>query len=173
MPNACRVCQRDDRAVIDAALARGEALRAVSRRTGIAKTTLLRHHRHAHSPQEPTIPMRTQPAPPPPEVLALAGLVAPLQAQLDALQAETRAVRRDLEQQRARVEAMAQRLLLLTAQVRGHEPMVTTVQALLLLLTEDDDAWQAMYSLLRTSGLGTHGTLHRFVAHLVGRPPPA
>jgi hypothetical protein len=106
-------------------------------------------------------------------VLDLAGLVAPLQAQLDALQAETRAVRSALEQERARVEAMAQRLLLLTAQVRGHEPMVTTVQALLMLLTEDDDAWQALYSLLRTSGLGTHGTLHRFVAHLVDRPPPA
>jgi hypothetical protein len=172
MPNACRVCARDDRAVIDAALASGEALRAVSRRTGIAKTTLLRHRPHGHSAHEECMP-----GPP-----AGAGedevrrAVAPWdlgQGRLERLEIEVAQQRARLASVEQRCAALEHRLHSLAGQVERQGDIVTTLQDLCDLLAHNDDAWQALEAMLKTHSLATRRTLYRFIATQVGRPPPA
>jgi hypothetical protein len=175
MPSPCSVCQRSDSAVINAALSHGEAIRALSRRFAIPKTSMLRHARHVqplHPEESPRMETRRVTERPEEPVAAVLARMDQLVAMLGALQATVAKLDARVAMQARAIQAVEAQGQALALTVRSHEVVVMTLGEFVDLLGTNDDAWRTMDSLLQMGSTSTRGTLHTAVAEKVGRPRP-
>jgi hypothetical protein len=170
MPQGCSICQRSDIWAINAALARGEAVRGLARRYKIAKTTLVRHASHVPQRTEKEGPSMNRPTAESPELVddvelalgQLASQLAEAHTQLARTQAQLAGINREFATWRA--EQDTQR-----AQCAADHALAEQLRACLQILQTDDTAWRVLESILRGDGHNGRGPLLQQLRRLVGR----
>jgi transposase-like protein len=170
MPAGCSICQRADIQTINEALTHGEPVRGLAKRYGLAKTSLLRHARHAQrSPYKESPPME-RPTAESPElvddvemaVAQLATQLAEVRTQLARTQAQLSGVSREFAGWRSEQDA-------LRAQCADDHALAEQLRACLGVLQTDDASWRLVESLLRGDGHNGRGPLLQSLRRLVGR----
>jgi transposase-like protein len=160
--------------MINAALAQAEALRALARRHGVARTTLLRHRAHAQRPHHQENPPMTGDTMPQSVTTVtsddvelalgqLASQLAEAQTQLARTQAQLAGINREFAAWRT--EQDAQR-----AQCAADHALAEQLRDCLAVLLHDDASWRLVESLLRGDGRNGKGPLLQALRRLVGRP---
>jgi transposase-like protein len=163
MAQRCSICQRADIQPMNEALARGEAVRALARRYGIPKTTLLRHKAQCFTTGGGPLPQRATSTELETPVAQLTTKLAEVKTQLAHVQAQLAGVSRELTAWRT--EQAAQQ-----AHDAADQILVEQLRAWLRILHDDTPSWQLVHSLLRGDGRNGKGPLLQALRRLVGRP---
>jgi transposase-like protein len=165
MPQGCSICQRWDSRAINEALTRGEPVRALARRYGIPKTTLMRHASHAQRPPSTESPPMERPMVERPVELgdAFEAEHAALRAELARTQAQLARIHREFAAWRTAQDAQR-------AHYAADQALVAQLRACLGILHDDAPSWQLVHSLLRGDGRNGKGPLLQALRRLVGRP---
>jgi transposase-like protein len=163
MTTGCSICQRADIQTINEALTHGEPVRALARRYGIPKTTLLRHKAQCFTTGGGPLPQRATSTELETHVAQLTTELAEVQTQLAQTQGQLAGVSRELTAWRTAQAAQQ-------AHDAAGQVLVAQLRAWLRILHDDAPSWQLVHSLLRGDGRNGKGPLLQALRRLVGRP---